>query len=90
LKHEMEIEVTEDFNPYKKIVQKFGKENRETQIPNPYGASSLREWGNGICLLRKVEYDSGRKTYVMKDRVSLPGTPEFSKFIEDLGGIRRK
>lgn len=88
--NEIEIEVTEDFNPYKKIVEKFGKENKETHIPNPYGASSLREWDNGICLLRKVEYDSGRKTYVMKDRVFLPDMPEFSKFIEDLGGTWRK
>jgi len=86
----MEIEVTEDFNPYKKIVEKFGKENKETPIPNPYGASSLREWDNGICLVRKVEYDFGRKTYVMKDKASFPDSPEFSKFIEDLGVTQRK
>lgn len=88
--HEIEIEVTEEFNPYKKLVKKFGKEKKETPIPNPYGASSLREWDNGICLVRKVEYDFGRKTYVMKDRVSLPDSPEFRSFIEYLGGTQRK
>lgn len=86
--HEIEIEVSEEFNLYKKLLDEFGKEKKETPIPNPYGASSLRQWDNGICLLRKVEYDFERKMYVMKDKVSLPDRPEFKRLYEELGGIR--
>lgn len=86
--YEIEFDVTEEFNPYKKISDEFGRENKETPIPNPYGASSLREWDNGICLVRKVEYDFKRKMYVMKDKVSLPDKPEFRKLIQDLEGMK--
>jgi hypothetical protein len=88
--HEIEVEVTEDINPYKKLVEKFGKERKKTPIPCPYGAGSLREWDNGITLVRKVEYDFGRKMYVMRDRVCVPERSEFGKLIEELGLIRIK
>lgn len=29
--HEIEIEVTEEFNPYKKLIEKFGKEKEEVK-----------------------------------------------------------
>ena len=86
--NEIEIEVSEESNIYKKLLDEFGKEKKETPIPNPYGASSLRQWDNGICLVRKVEYDFERKMYVMKDKVSLPDRPEFKRLYEKLRGIR--
>jgi hypothetical protein len=87
---EIEVEVTEDINPYRKLVEKFGREKKETPIPSPYGAVSLKEWDNGITLVRKVEYDFGRKMYVMKDRVCVPERSEFGKLIEELESIRIK
>ena len=82
--YEIEVEVTEDINPYKKLVERFGKEKKETSIPDPYGAISLKEWDNGIILVRKVEYDFGRKMYVMKDRACIPEGSEFKGLIEEL------
>jgi len=88
--YEVEVEVTEEINPYKKLVEKFGKERKETPIPCLYGAISLREWDNGIILFRRAEYDFGRKMYVMRDRVCVPERSEFEKLIEELESIRIK
>ena len=88
--HEIEIEVTEEFNLYKKLIEKFGKEKNETPIPSLHGTSSLREWDNGIYLVRKVKYDFGRKMHVMKDRVSIPDRPELKGLIKYLGGNRKR
>lgn len=54
-------------NVYKFVVDKIGKEDRETFLPSPYGGTAIREWKCGCVLARRVELDLASNKYSMKD-----------------------
>ena len=65
--------VEDGFNPYRDIVNAFGKEDKETTFSTPFGATSIREWKDkGITLVRRVEYEPETNTYVLIDEVDIP------------------
>jgi hypothetical protein len=70
---ELEVSVTDKCNPYKLVRDKFGREKKETNLPNPYGATSMREWENGIIVVRKVALVwGGVSSSGFTDRISIP------------------
>jgi hypothetical protein len=82
--------VNEEFNPYKEITILYGREERETNIPDPYGAVSLREWSNGIIVKRIAKYDFQKDAYILQDSAIIPKSKEFLDLIERLRGIKEK
>jgi len=76
--------VNNRFNPYKEIIRLYGREEKETNIPNPYGVISLREWPNGIVVTRAAKYDWLKGIHVLEDVAIIPKNKEFLGLIEKL------
>jgi len=76
--------VTDEFNPYKEVRNRFGKEDKESNIPSVNGAVAIREWKNGIIVVRRAEYDHRRGMFVLKDEVTIPKRDEFLELIKVL------
>jgi len=76
--------VNETFNPHKEIRALYGREERETNIPDPYGAVSLREWSNGIIVKRVAKYSHLKAAYMLEDTVVIPERKEFFDLIKNL------
>lgn len=72
--------VSDNFNLYKLVRDKYGTEDEEQNLPNPYGATSIRIWKNGIVIVRSVE-EFGAK---MIDKVDIPDRPEFEELIKQV------
>jgi hypothetical protein len=85
---EIQGAVNDRFNPYKEIIRLYGREERETNIPSPYGAVSLREWTNGIVITRAAKYDWSKRIHVLEDSATIPRKKEFSGLIERLKKAR--
>jgi len=81
--------VNETFNPYKEIRGLYGREQKETNIPSPYGAVSLREWSNGIIIKRAAKYDPQKVVYILEDTAIIPESKEFLDLIERLKAVKR-
>lgn len=86
---EINGEVNDQFNPYKEIRDLYGREESETNIPNPYGAVSLREWSNGIIVKRAAKYDPLKSAYILEDTAVIPENKEFQGLIGRLKAIKR-
>lgn len=78
---EAEYEVSSDQNIYALVSSIYGRESSEYAISSPFGASSLRQWDNGIYVFRKIEYDFEKRKFVMKDKVGIPDSEEFAELI---------
>lgn len=87
---EIHGEVDYQFNAYKEVRNIYGREERETNIPSPYGAVSLREWSNGTIVKRAVKYDLVKSAYILEDTAIIPKSKGFLDLIERLKVAKEK